>query len=233
MNEAANESTQCAAADDQPGICQAGTCEALKLYTAGHGDLGFEFEFDEESGEFEPHLHISDGGTVDGIQFDDQEFSFDEVAIVTNANFERPANDFGFFANLCVQEGETVKWLPQTNTDATNNGVPFFGIAAEEIDPGVLVGDKVQLNLVSVESPDGTGHYTIWRSGFPPQFPIASCDGIDGSDLLEIPLGHDHYNMGFAGGGLGLWRVTYKVSGTLASNNSVQEHTFTVNYLIQ
>lgn len=231
---AANENQQCNGPDGS-GVCQEGACEALQLYTAGHGGIGFELELDEDKGEFEPHIHI-EGGTVNGVVLDDEEFGFDEIAIVTNASLTRPVDDAGALAGLCVEPGESVKWLPQSGSEADSLGVPFFGVAAEEIDGGVLVNDRIELSLVSVESPEGSGHYSVWNvPGVAPNFVMSSCDGINNDDdTLPIAVGgHAHYNMGFANGGNGLWKVTYEVRGILASDNSAISDTFTVNYLVQ
>lgn len=233
VNEAQNEGLQCSTDAGEVGLCGgAGSCERLALYTAGHGDMGFEVEFDEATGEFEPHVHL-EGGTVDGSSLDDEEFAPEAIAIVTNAELTRPVGDEGALQQLCVAQGESVKWLPQSGADASRLGVPFFGIAAEEIDAGQFVNDEIFLELVSVESPNGTGHYSLWQAGVTPEFGMASCDGIDGGDKITIPLGHDHYNMGFAGDGPGLWRISYKVSGIPTGQTEPIEALFTMNYLIQ
>lgn len=232
-NTAANENQECQGPDGS-GICQAGLCEEIQLYTAGHGGLGFELLFDEVNGEFEPHIHV-EGGTVNGQVLDDEEFEFDEIAIVTDAPLTRPTDDGGAFAGLCAEPGETIKWLPQSGTEADQLGVPFFGIEAEEIEAGLLVNDRMELSLVNVESPDGSGEYSIWNiPTLEPSFVMSSCDGINDEDMITVPVnGHAHYNMGFAKGGNGLWKVTYQVRGVLAADNTERSSTFTVNYLVR
>lgn len=198
-------------------------------YTAGHGDIAFEFTVTD--GAFEV-LVEAEGATIDGVPDVDGQFDVDGVRIVTDATFTRPTADGGVFDALCVGPGEAVSWLPQGNGDAASLGVPFVGIAAE-VASGVFVDDRLTLELVSVASPSGTGAYSLWKDGFPPNFAISSCDGIDGSDALSLPIGHDHFNMGFADTMPGLWDVTYRVSGELASDGTTPAAQFTVTFEVR
>lgn len=198
-------------------------------YTAGHGDLAFELEVAED--ELEVHVHV-EGATVDGVNDVDAEFPVELLRIVTNATYTRPDPDNGFFAPLCVEPGEDIYWLPQGNSDAASNGVPFLGIA-NEAPAGEFVGDVVDLSLVDVASPAGSGAYSVWKDGFPPDFRMSSCDGIDAADSMQLPLGHDHFNMGFANDGAGVWEVTYRVSGERVSDGSTLATEFTVHYEVQ
>ena len=61
-------------------------------------------------------------------------FPTELLRIVTDASFTRPDPDGGFFDRLCVDPGAQVAWLPQGNSDASTNGVPFLGIANEDTD---------------------------------------------------------------------------------------------------
>lgn len=235
VHETPDAGMQCTTEAGDVGLCdEAGSCERFALYTAGHGDMGFEVEFDEGSGEFEPHVHL-EGATVDGTSLDDEEFAPKAIAIVTNAELTRPTGDKGVLSQLCVAQGESIKWLPQSGSDAVNLGVPFFGISAEEIDASQFENSEIFLQLNEVQSPNGSGHYSLWQDGFPPSFGMASCNGIDGNDQISIPLGagHGHYNMGFAGDGPGLWRVTYTISGVPTGQTTPIVAVFTMNYLIQ
>ena len=98
---------------------------------------------------------------------------------------------------------------------------------------GVFVGDALSMELVSVDSPAGTGAYSIWKDGFPPDFAMSSCDGIDATDGIVLPPGHDHFNMGFANDGAGVWDVTYRVGGERVSDGSTLSEEFTVHYEIR
>ncbi len=148
---------------------------------------------------------------------------------MTNATFVRPNPDGGFFAPLCVDAGESAYWLPQNNTDAAALGVPFMGIESV-ISPGIFVGDRLSLSLVNVESPSGSGAYSLWKDGFPPSFSLSSCDGVTASDTLQLPIGHDHFNHGFSHEP-GEWTVTYRIAGTLVGGGSSSSTTFEVHFL--
>jgi len=119
--------------------------------------------------------------------------------------------------------------LPQRNQDATAAGAPFVGLLAA-IEPGVLVDDQLTLELSAVRSPSGTGAYSLWRDGFPPTFYFTSCDGIGAEDTLTLPIGHDHFNMGFSEPGL--WEVDYRVTAQLAADASTRSADVTVRYLL-
>ena len=213
---------------DSDGDGVGDACDLI-FYTAGHGDLAFELEIIDD--ELEAHVHI-EGGTVDGVTNVDGDFPVELLRIVTDATFTRPDSEGGPFAPLCVDPGQDVLWLPQGNGDANANGVPFLGIA-NEVPAGVFVNDRLSMELVGVNSPAGTGAYSLWKDGFPPEFFMSSCDGIDATDNLMLPRGHDHFNMGFANDGAGVWDVTYRVSGELVSGGSTLSEEFTVHYEIR
>gem|GEM_PF-3193035 len=194
-------------------------------YQAGHADLAFEF--DALEGEFEVVL-FAEGATVNGEDDVDGAYNIGRVSVQTDATFTRPAVDSDFFAPLCVANNESLYWLPQGNADASSADVPFMGIAAE-VDAGMFVGDVLNLELVSVESPAGTGAYSMWKDGFPPGFRMSSCDGVDSSDVSQLAIGHDHFNMGFAGDP-GLWTVRYRVSGELVEDGTTPATEFEVVY---
>ncbi|MDD9937436.1 MAG: thrombospondin type 3 repeat-containing protein, partial [Myxococcales bacterium] len=199
------------------------------FYTAGHGDMAFEFEVAD--GELEVNVHI-EGGTVDGVDDVDGEFPTELLHIVTDATFARPDPDSGAYELLCVDPGDSVFWLPQSNADASANDVPFLGLA-NEAPAGEFVDDTLLLELVDVASPAGTGAYSMWRPDLlGPEFSMSSCDGIDATDAVSLPPGHDHFNMGFGADGVGTWDVTYRISGELTAGGTVSEE-FTVHYEIQ
>ena len=205
-------------------------CDPI-FYTAGHGDMAFEFHVDD--GELEVLVEV-EGATVDGVSDVDGELPLELLHIVTDATFTRPDPDGGAFESLCVAPGDDLGWLPQSNGDASTNGVPFLGLA-NEAPAGVFVDDSLTLELVGVSSPagDGSGHYALWKDGFPPAFSMSSCDGIDATDAALLSPGHDHFNMGFGGDGVGVWDVTYRISGELVSDGSTVTEEFTVHYDIR
>lgn len=193
-------------------------------YTFGHADIGLEFEL--VAGELEVHLH-AEGATIDGVPNTSGEFHIEDVLIVTQGRWTRPDPDFGFFANTCVAPGVALWWLPQGNGDAAAQGAPFLGLA-NEAPAGVFSGNQITLSLVGVDSPSGSGHYSMWKDGFPPVFQMTTCNGIDASDAVVLPIGHDHFNMGFTEAGA--WQVHYRASGNLVGGGSVATD-FSVNFL--
>jgi len=212
---------------DSDGLGDA--CDVVFVqYTAGHADLALELEL-TPSGEFEVFLE-AEGATIDGVPNTDAVLPIEDIEVVTDAIFTVPAGGGAFFAQTCAAEGDNLFWLPQSNGDAASNDVPFMGLALEA-DAGIFTGDVVTLSLTSVSSPSGSGHYSVWKDGFPPDFRMASCDGIDGSDSMSLPLGHDHFNMGFADVA-GEWEIGYQVSGELSGGGTVSKD-FTVRFLTE
>lgn len=71
--------------------------------------------------------------------------------------------------------------------------VLYLGLSAEEVETGVFDG-PIRVELVSVVGP---GHFSVWRNGPSgnPLVRMATFDGIDGSDFLEVqPGSHTHQN---------------------------------------
>jgi len=93
----------------------------------------------------------------------------------------------------------------------------FLGLAAEEIEKGVLVDDKIQFTLKKVEGP---GHFFLYAvDGF--RNPVVnwnSRDGLTASDVKTIAAG-GHEDMNWAFTSPGYYRVTIEASGTLIAGN--------------
>lgn len=185
-------------------------------YTAGHTDLAVEY--DVGAGELEVFLEV-EGATIGGAVVEEGEFDLADIRVITDAQFQRPV-DGGAFSDLGVAVGDAVFWLPQTNGDASNLDVPFMGIA-NEVPSGVFVGDSIDLRLVAVSAPVGSGDFSLWRDGFPPAFSMTTEDGISAADVLSLPPGHDHYNLGFAPAtSPGTWALTFEASGQLVGGGT-------------
>lgn len=204
------------------------------LWSSGHGDLAFSFRTPggDPSGDGEA-LHAFfrfEDVTLDGVTGVDGDFAADEILIQSIARFTRPSADDDYFAPLCIESGESVYWLPQRNADATSFGAPFVGMLAD-FEAAVLVDDELTLELIGVSSPSGSGSYALWRDGFPPVFYFSSCGGIDSEDRFVLPLGHDHFNMGFTEPGR--WEVVYRASAQLVADGSTKTTDVTVHYLLE
>ena len=198
------------------------------LYTSGHADIALSLTTQEGRVRWETFLLTGADGTVDGQRVQGA-ISLEDVAVESAAYFTRPLDDMGAFEPLCVAEGVAVGWLPQGLRDARDFEAPFLGISAEA-EPGVLSEDTVALRLLQVESPSGSGAYSLWRDALPPEFFMSSCDGVGEEDVLHVPLGHDHYNMGFSE--IGPWTLTYEASARLADGQTTS-HEFQVHYVLE
>ena len=130
------------------------------------------------------------------------------MAGITN----RPAGaEFDFIG---VNAGESYFRLPQSQ----NPDLLFLGIAAEEIEDGTLLGGSATLRLKNVNGP---GHFSLWNStDSGPAVRMATSDGITEADFVTVlEGGHAHFNFAFTE--MGIYRVTFQATGTLAENGDV------------
>ena len=160
-------------------------------YSAGHGDIGLAFE----AGELELHYHFGNGAILDGvplvgeIEYDPDEAHVrlsDDTRIITTG-------DVSF---LGTTAGDPVWRLPQSNT----SGLPFLGIASEELDPMIFSNATIQMSSFS-----GPGEFALWQVGGLGGTDVIwqSNDGINPSDVLNLGIGvHDHFNYGFTEEGI-------------------------------
>ena len=90
----------------------------------------------------------------------------------------------------------------------------YLGIASDEVEAGVFVGDQVQLNLKSAEGPGEVYLYSTDTFG-KPNVMFNTADGISESDTFVMKAGaHSHQSMAFSEAGL--YRVAFDFSGKLA-----------------
>ncbi len=188
---------------------------AAELYTSGHADLGIGFK----NGAFDIHVH-AEGATIGGTFYSDAEFESEDVIIfVSPATLESRSPNFLPVLNfdpIGVAAGENFYKLPQTNAEATNEGVPFLGIATEEIEDGVFVGNTI---TIAIDSVVGPGFMSIYQDTFPgPAFKVASSNGLPDSFTFATGV-HDHFNYAFTAPGI--YEVTLRATGTLVSGGVV------------
>ncbi len=170
----------------------------------GHADIGVNFEDDAWD------LHIHDEETDTEYEPDEAMFYVGRDAMLTRTgDAANAAYDF-----LGAPVGSTLFVLPQVE----NPNLLFLGIGGEELADGLLEGDKATLRLASVSGP---GQFSIWQSGLTPTTPklvMATSDGIDASDMLDIVAG-SHAHMNFAFTKQGFYEVTFVASGVDADGN--------------
>lgn len=188
------------------------------LYTSGHGDIGVGYE-DEGSGfELHPHWHLGPNAVVDtnpvGNAPDGEEFDAGDItAEVASSLLISMPNDAALIAGTGVAAGGDLWRLPQSEIA----GVPFLGIATEELGPADWTGD-ITFELGSVTSPTGSGNFSIWQTdglGTPTfYFSTANEAGTaNGDNTVDLaPGAHAHYNYGFSEAGD--WDVELIISGT-------------------
>ena len=184
-------------------------------WTAGHGDIGLAYE----GGELELHLHLHEGAVVNGAAQDaDSEPPADQTVIVVSEAAQQVATA-AIAGGTGVSEGGTVWILPT----ALNAELPFLGFGTEELDPAEWESD-LTFSLVSVTSPSGSGHFSVYQSdglgGF--EFRMSTAlGGITEDDQLTMTAGtHDHFFVSFSEPGL--WAVTLKASGEHHDDGEVE-----------
>gem|GEM_PF-355911 len=184
---------------------------ATKLST-GHTDVGIAFE----DGAFDLHIHDEEN---------DVEFAPGGAVLGVTTHAEWAIPDAVAYAFL-GEPGRSAWILPQTQ----NENQLFLGFGAEEINPGVFVGDALRVQLVSVVG----GDFALFAEDAfgNPVVSMNSADGISAADALYISAGgHAHYN--WAVSEPGTYRIGIRVSGTLVAGNQfiqseVAYYTFTV-----
>lgn len=182
---------------------------AATLYTGGHLDgpaFGYvsaaDYALDNSLTQgFEPHLHNhggADGAIMDSVRVTaESEYQPGDVTIVVPELSTTTLNSQIYY------------WLPQDETDAANNGVPFLGIGIEELTPSDWTGGTL---IVSLASMTGPGNITIWQDGFPTPNIFFDSAG----DSITIPAGsHTHFNWGFTAAG------AYELEFTISGNHVV------------
>jgi len=103
--------------------------------------------------------------------------------------------------------------LPQHEKE----GLPAFGLATEDIDPGVFLGDTVTLNLRHLKGP---GDFSLWSDDAfgQPGFLLSTHNRVLSAPL---PVGlHSHSNWGFTRPGT--YTLVFEVTGDLVSSGSAR-----------
>lgn len=179
---------------------------AASLLTGGHID-GPAFGYDSADG-FEPHFHNEggpDGAIIDGVRITaDSEFEPDELIV-----FVRPTS-------TTTLDGTNYFFLPQDESVAFANEVPFMGIGLEELDASDWVNGIVSISLINISGP---GEFRLWQEdGFGSATDFINTDG--GATTFNLAAGsHEHFNWGFTE--LGTYQLEWGISGDHVSDGIV------------
>ena len=129
------------------------------LWTAGHGDLGFAYE----DGAWHPHVHIHDGATIDGGEIvADAEYAPGGITIVVPNTVYGPggtsANYWDVPESLGLTQGDRFWNLSSSPQD----GAPFVGLGAGEVESGLFLNNKIKIQLTAFKGPSG-GDFSLWH----------------------------------------------------------------------
>lgn len=115
---------------------------------------------------------------------------------------------YGFLGN----PGATVYVLPEVQDPQ----LLWAGLATEEVEPGLFVGDSISIRFRQVIGPDG---FSLFATD-PVGAPVIAVDSEDGlPDVVTLPVAtHAHYNWAFERRGVYLVKVD--VTGQLASSGA-------------
>jgi surface-anchored protein/MYXO-CTERM domain-containing protein len=171
------------------------------FFTSEHVDLGFAYE----DGILEPHWHD---------ETNEIEYEPDGASVMLRANTQETApgaGAFGFLGNAGAPF-----WLLPSSQDPNK---VFLGIAAEEIESGIFVGNTIRLDLVSVTGPGHFIAYSVSGLGVPNTF-WNTRDGVTDADtVIAVAGGHTDYNWAFTA--LGDYVVSVRATGTLVGGGVV------------
>jgi surface-anchored protein len=165
------------------------------------------------------HVDVVDAGYVDGeleiaVFDEDNEVEYDPADVVFAAlpGSAVAVPDDPAYAFLGTS-GTTVWVLPEVQ----DPDLLWPGIAAEEVEPGVFVNDRLSLRILKVKGPDGL---SVFRTGSAGE-PIVLADSEDGlPDAIPLTAGLDeHANWAFEAPGT--YQVTVRVTGRLAATGEV------------
>ncbi|MGI5215293.1 choice-of-anchor M domain-containing protein [Plantactinospora sp. CA-290183] len=105
--------------------------------------------------------------------------------------------------------GATVHILPEVEDE----NLLWAGLATEEVEAGVFVGDTVQIRFTRLVGPNGFSLFTTDPTGAPNVL-VDSEDGLP--DVVTRPVGgHLHANWAFEGAGT--YRIKVEATGRLAA----------------
>jgi surface-anchored protein len=199
------------------------------VYTAGHGDIGVAYEDPEnEPNDFFVHAHLGTGAIVDGVPLAaDEEYTGGELTINVplSAKIDRTAGVLGgsfeaydyttaAFDFLGTSVGGDLWLLAADSADTSFYNTPFFGWAADELNPADWTGAIV----FTLSGFSGPGNFSLFTAAGTRRFDTA--DGSFANDALNVGAGgHGHFNMAFTAPGV--YEITVTATGTHVTNGVV------------
>ncbi len=120
-----------------------------------------------------------------------------------------------------VGVGETYWRLPQSASDATAEGAPFFNISADESLSSQFINGQVSLNITSVTSPSGSGTCSVYTN--PNTFVNAFTQGVGQTlspffIMTQDPHTENHFNFAFSEPGL--WTINLTIGNRVGGGAS-------------
>lgn len=193
----------------------AGTLNAQTVLRSGHMDLGVAYE----AGELALHLHTHEP-EPDGTEYDPGE-ALVEVGLAARTIV--PANPAFYFLGA---PGDTVYILPSNE----NPALPFLGLAAEEVPPGLFQNDTLTLTLTGASGPGEFALFTLDAFGVP-SVRMNTRDGVDVNDKVTLLAGsHGHANWAFSA--MGDYELTFVASGTLVGGGTINSEAGTFRFTV-
>lgn len=191
------------------------TVTAQTTLSRGHMDLGVAYG----AGALEAHIHVHDP------EPDGAEYGPGEAVILAGptARTTVPANPAFSFLGL---PGQTSYIL----SSSLNPELPFLGLAAEEVESGVFVGDSLRLALTGYSGPGEFALYTMDAFGRPGAH-VNTRDGVTGDDHINLIAGsHNHANWAFSAPGD--YSLTFIASGTLVGGGAIASEPATFAFTV-
>lgn len=185
------------------------------LWTAGHGDMDIHYDFANNT--LGLGYHLDDNAVINGVPLGvGGEFEADYLTvIVPNEPFAK--REGGLAGLPGVFSSQTFWNLPQTNPGA--DPIPFMGIGAEEIQPGIFLQDQIALSLKSVVQAPANGEFIAYRTGIGAPTTFIDTQNLGTTNLITLNTGsHGHYNFGFSVPGAYL--LEFEAMGTLIGGGS-------------
>jgi surface-anchored protein len=168
-----------------------------------HADIGIAYE----DGMWNLHIHD---------ETHDVEYSppsgLDGAILEVGAAAQTTVSDDPRFSFLGVA-GSSIWILPQTQ----NPNLLFLGFGAEELEPGMFVGDSVNMRLHSISGP---GQFAVFDfdSFGNPLIVMNTGDGISAADVFNASVGA-HQDLNWAFSQPGVYTVHFEASGMLVDGN--------------